>query len=100
GPRELEAPQEKQDIKQQQDETADEPPHLGEYGEDEIRVTLREERQPALRRAGHALAQELGRSNRDLGVDHVVRAPEWIAKRAQEDENPFSLVFLERQPGE
>ena len=30
----------------------DEPPHLGEHGEDEIRVTLREEGEPALRRAG------------------------------------------------
>src|SRR5215831_68140 len=98
GRRDVEAPQEEQDIAQQQDETADEPPHLGEYGEDEIRVTLREKGQPALRRAGHALAQELARSNRDFGLDHVVRAPERIAKRVQEDEDPFSLVFLERKP--
>src|SRR5262249_9621189 len=100
GRRDVEAPQEEQDITQQQDKTADEPPHLGAYGEDENRVPLPENGQPALRRAGHTLAQELARSNRDLRLDHVVRAPEGIAKRVQEDENPFSLVFLERQPSE
>src|SRR4030095_182833 len=34
GRRDVEAPEKEQDITQQQDETADEPPHLSEYGED------------------------------------------------------------------
>ena len=63
-------------------------------------MTLREKGEPALRRAGHALAHELTRSDRDLRLDHVVRAPERIAKRIQEDEYPFALVLLQRQPGE
>ena len=96
--RDVEAAEEQQRVAGEQHEAADEPPRLGEYGEDEIRVTLREEGQPALRCAGHALAQELSRADRDLGLDHVVRAPEGIAKRVQEHENPFSLVFLQGEP--
>src|SRR5438552_10578572 len=57
--RDVEAPEQEQDIAHEQHETADEPPHLGEYGEDEIRVALRHEGQPALRGAGDPLAQEL-----------------------------------------
>src|SRR5256885_17037230 len=55
-------------------------------------------RSPALRRAGHALAQELTRANRDLRLDHVVRAPEGIAERVQEHQDAFALVVLQHEP--
>ena len=61
-------------------------------------MALRKEGQPALRRAGHALAQELSRAYGDLGLDHVVGAPERVAQRIQEDENPVPLIVLQREP--
>src|SRR5581483_9376592 len=86
-----------QRVAGEQHEAPDESPRLGEYGENKIRVTLREEREPALRGAGNALAQELSRTDRDLGLDDVVRAPERIAKRIQEHEYAFPLVLAQRE---
>src|SRR5256885_12629007 len=57
-------------------------------------------RSPALRRAGHALAQELTRANRDLRLDHVVRAPEGIAERVQEHQDAFALEVLQHRSEE
>src|SRR3989337_430614 len=74
----LEAPHDQDPIRQDQHQTADEPPRLGEYGKNEIRVALREKRQPALRRAADALAQELAGTNGDLRLNHIVRRPERI----------------------
>ena len=61
-------------------------------------MTLRKEGEPALCGAGHALAQELSRADRDLGLDHVVRSPEGIAERVQEHEDPVPLIVLQREP--
>ena len=81
--RDVEAPREEDGVAGEQRDTADKPPHLGEYGEDKIRVTLREKGQPALGGAGHSLAQELTRSDRDLRLDHVVGAPQRVAHGIQ-----------------
>src|SRR6266478_5670193 len=62
----LEAPQHQDSIGHDQHETTDEPPHLGEYGKNEIRVALRKKGKPALRRAADALAQELPGTYGDL----------------------------------
>jgi hypothetical protein len=95
----VEAAHEEQAVTQQQHQAADEPPRLGEHGEDEIRMTLRQEGQTALRRASDALPEELTRTNRDLGLDDVVRAPERIAERIQVHEDALALVVLEDHPG-
>src|SRR5207302_1495784 len=57
--RDVETAEQQQRVAGEQHQAPDEPPRLGEYGEDEIRVTLREKGEPALRGAGDALAQEL-----------------------------------------
>src|SRR5207253_3183869 len=45
-----------------------------------------------------ALAQELTRANRDLRLDHVVRAPEGIAERVQEHQDALPLVVPQHEP--
>src|SRR5712664_2516868 len=57
--RDVETAEQQQRVAGEQHQAPDEPPRLGEYGENEIRVTLREKGEPALRGAGDALAQEL-----------------------------------------
>src|SRR3990172_5511528 len=98
--RDLEPPEHQEPVRQEQDEAPHEPPHLGEHGEDEIRMALREEGEAALRRAADALAQALAGPDGDLGLDHVVRRSEWIAERVQIDEQSLPLIRLEREPRE
>src|SRR6266511_200284 len=96
----LEAPQNQDSVRHDQHETADEPPHLGEYGKNEIRMALREKSQPALRRAADALAQELSGTNGDLRLNHIVRRSERIAERIEVYEEPVPLVRLQHEPAE
>src|SRR5206468_5394892 len=96
----LEAPQDQDSVRHDQHETADEPPHLGEYGKNEIRMALREKGQPALCRAADALAQELTGTNGDLRLNHIVRRSERITERIEIHEKPVSLIWLQHEPGE
>src|SRR4030067_1700406 len=54
--RDLDPPEHQEPVRQEQDEAPHEPPHLGEHGEDEIRMALREEGGAALRRPPRAPA--------------------------------------------
>src|SRR3970040_2075332 len=63
-------------------------------------MALREKGEPSLRGAGDPLAQELSRTDRDLGLDHVVGAAQRISERIQKDEQSLALVVPQNEPGQ
>ena len=79
-------------------ERADEADLLGQHGEDEVGLLLRQEAQLALRALQEALAPDAARAERDLRLDDVVAGAERIALGVEEGEHPLLLVVVQLLP--
>src|SRR3989304_1991683 len=98
GPRLSEARQREQAVGGEQRDGAEEPPRFGEGGEDEVRVSLRQEGEAALGAPEEPLAHELAGSNRDLRLNDVPRAAERIPERIEVDQEPLTLIVAQEEP--
>ena len=90
-----EHPPDEDAVGQEENERAREPPLLGEGGENEIGVVLRQVAQPRLGAVAEALAPDLARANGDLRLDGVVAGAANVARRVDEGQDSGLLVAVE-----
>src|SRR6185437_190973 len=77
---------------------ADETPFLGEHGEDEIGLLLRQEGEMRLRPLHEALAEDAAGADGDLGLEAVISGAQRIALRIEEGVDAVLLVVLQEAP--
>src|SRR5690606_5424354 len=85
-------PEDYAEDQQDRERPEEEAEFFPDYAEDEVRVLLRQERQPLLRAQGEALAEKPAAPDRDPGLDHVPAGAARVDRWVEEDEQARLLV--------
>src|SRR5512147_2808490 len=97
-PRGVDPDQEKDEVQENDDAGADEARLLGDDGEDEVRMALRQKGHLALRPLAVPLAGDLAGADRDLRLVRMIAAAQGIGAGVNKGLDPVLLIRLERTP--